>query len=848
MAFRRKWTPTLFKICLALIGTAGALWIGIGLVLPACLVSGAFYRTLDALGLPDLDWDVRRVGLFGADIAAVRIGAPEGPGLVMDAVRLDYSPVGMRLGRIAITGLEVTCGIENGRFFIEGLDLESLKKQFQPETSPSGARTRPKAAPELPAFMPETIEIRHSLIRFAWEERVFRIPVDLRVVFPREGLLLLQVWTNAVLHDQSIACSGEVDRESGRSRWRISAPGVLIAPLLRAAGLVPEPAVSGTVDIRADVAMALGDAGRDGRGEASLAFIPHETAPAGHITGTAETRFSVDFTFGLADLGAWRFALSSLNPADAAPASPLRLGRVSLHGSPPRITLSGEGTADAGAVRCRLNAGPVRAEAPGVDLRVKAVSLDGDIRFEGAEKVRGTLKLAWEEATLTVGPAKDRATVRLPSLALSGDAVLSREGGLRFDGKGELAGATVTVPGSRTTVEDIRLSLPLTWPWGTSKAAGSLAFSAFRWDRQDMGALKGRLHPRAEGLRFDGDFAARLLPGLVLKLTGDAPFLVPQRPSALSWSTRYRPASPLDLGRFAKAAKGMTFDGTLTVAGRMEAGGDTAAVGSMTASLAGGRITAKERDMRMDDIRLNLQFPTLPALRSAPDQGLAVGKATLGKIRIEDAGFRFQIEPDTTVLIEKGGFTWCGGTVSTQSLRIAPGMADVDLILYCDRLNLARLLDQLGAAKAEGRGAVNGRLPIRLRNGTVRFDDGFLYSTPGEGGVIHVTEARVLTVGIPENTPQFAQIDLAVEALKSYEYAWAKLGITTEGENLRLNLQFDGKPTAPLPFVYQKEFGGFVRVTADHPGSVFQGIRLDVNLGLPLDKILRYRGLMDKIQ
>ena len=108
-----------------------------------------------------------------------------------------------------------------------------------------------------------------------------------------------------------------------------------------------------------------------------------------------------------------------------------------------------------------------------------------------------------------------------------------------------------------------------------------------------------------------------------------------------------------------------------------------------------------------------------------------------------------------------------------------------------------------------------------------------------------VTGARVLTAGIPENTPQFAQVDLAVEALKSYEYTWAKLGIDTEGENLRLNLQFDGRPTGPLPFVYQKEFGGFVRVSADHPGSVFQGIRLDVNFRLPLDQLLQYRQLLE---
>uniref|UniRef100_UPI00359417AE hypothetical protein n=1 Tax=Desulfococcus sp. TaxID=2025834 RepID=UPI00359417AE len=306
MAFRQKWTPALFKICLALIGTAAALWIGIGLVLPAYLGSGAFYRTLDALGLPDLDWDVRRVGLFGADIAAVRIGDPEGPGPIMDAVRLDYSPAGMRLGRVAITGLEVTCGIENGRFFIEGIDLESLKNQFQPETSPSGAPARSEAPPTRPALLPEAIEIRHSRVRFTWEKQTFRIPVDLRVVFPREGPHRFQVRIHAVLQNQDIACTGEAERRSGRSSWRISAPGVPIAPLLRAAGLALDPALSGAVDIHVETGIAAGDAGIEGGGEVRFALTPPRAAP----DGPAEKRLSAEFTFGAAASGAWRFSLA----------------------------------------------------------------------------------------------------------------------------------------------------------------------------------------------------------------------------------------------------------------------------------------------------------------------------------------------------------------------------------------------------------------------------------------------------------------------------------------------------------------------------------------------------------
>lgn len=828
-------------------GAAVLLWIGLLLALPAYLESGAFSRTLATVGLPDLAWEIRRAGLFGADIAAVRIGPPEAGGPAVDAVRLDYSPARRHLDRVVVTGLEMTCGVEEGRFFIRGLDLDALTRRFGSEPSPAGSQARPGDAFAIPGFLPEVIEVRHSRIYFTWEKRPVRLPVDLRLVFPREGDRLFQLRLHTRLLEQEITCTGEADRSSGASRWQVSAAGIPAARLLQAAGMGLVPAAAGTLDIRLETGIRMGEDGIAGDGKVLFALTPREAAANDSRKRGNGLHFSTEFTFGLPASGEWHFSLAAPDPQADGGAASLRLGEMGLEMPLPRFSITGAGTGGTGAVRCRVEAGPLRAVAPEAELRVKALTMDADIRFSGPEPVQGTLSFGGKEATLAADLAGDRAVLRLPSLSLAGDAVLAPSQGLRFNGKADLAEAGLTLPGSRASVEGIRLSLPLTWPWGISDNAGSLEWRAFRRGRQEMGALTGRLRPRPEGLGFEGEFTARLLPGLTVKLKGEAPFLVPGKASALSWSTQYRPARPLDLGRLTPGAKGLTLEGTLRVDGRMAFGGGSAASGEMSASLGGGRITAREKDLRVEDLRLDLRLPALPAIWSVPAQSLSLGRATLGKIRVEEADLRFQIEPEGSLLIEQGRFTWCGGRVNTQAVRIAPGMTDLDLILHCDRLNLAQLLDQLGAARAEGKGAVNGRLPIRLRNGTVRFEDGFFYSTPGDGGVIHVTGARVLTAGIPENTPQFAQVDLAVEALKSYEYTWAKLGIDTEGENLRLNLQFDGRPTGPLPFVYQKEFGGFVRVSADHPGSVFQGIRLDVNLGLPLDRILRYRGLLEMI-
>ena len=148
-------------------------------------------------------------------------------------------------------------------------------------------------------------------------------------------------------------------------------------------------------------------------------------------------------------------------------------------------------------------------------------------------------------------------------------------------------------------------------------------------------------------------------------------------------------------------------------------------------------------------------------------------------------------------------------------------------------------------AKAEGKGSVSGRIPVRFNKGDFSFDNGFLFSTPGDGGIIHLSGADILTQGIAKDTAQYNQIDLAREALKDYDYNWVKLLMNTEGENLMLKISFDGKPSNLLPFVYKKDFWGFVRVKSGKQLSDFQGIRLNVNMGIPLNKILKHKGILD---
>jgi hypothetical protein len=268
----------------------------------------------------------------------------------------------------------------------------------------------------------------------------------------------------------------------------------------------------------------------------------------------------------------------------------------------------------------------------------------------------------------------------------------------------------------------------------------------------------------------------------------------------------------------------------------------------MQADWHNGSMASGKNNLALEGIQVSLNLPELPKIRSAPAQQLQFARISLGDFVAQKGRIDFQIESARSFLIEKMHFLWCGGNVETQSIRLSPGVDDYLVTFYCDRLSLAQVLEQFGAAAAEGQGSVNGRIPLQYANGKIRFDDGFLFSTPGEGGKIHLRGTDILTAGVPPNTPQYVQMELAREALKDYDYSWTKLNITSQGEELLLQMQMDGKPARTLPFVYSKDIGGFIKVDAEAKGSNFQGIRLDVNFRLPLNKMLQYKELIKKIR
>jgi hypothetical protein len=240
-------------------------------------------------------------------------------------------------------------------------------------------------------------------------------------------------------------------------------------------------------------------------------------------------------------------------------------------------------------------------------------------------------------------------------------------------------------------------------------------------------------------------------------------------------------------------------------------------------------------------------FKDLLAPASVPGQILTVEQIQAGDFNATHAKARFTLESGPSLVVENIRLNWAGGLVTTESIRFPSPDRAAAVTFYCDRIQLSRLLAQMGGFEAQGKGSLNGRIPVIFKDGEISFDNAFLFSTPGQGGRIILHNTQKLVAGIPMDSPQFTQLDLAKEALKDFEYTWAKLIFNTQADTLVVNMELDGKPARLLPFVYKKEVGAFVRVDAQSPGSHFQGIKLDVNLTLPFNQVVRFGKQIQKL-
>ncbi len=253
--------------------------------------------------------------------------------------------------------------------------------------------------------------------------------------------------------------------------------------------------------------------------------------------------------------------------------------------------------------------------------------------------------------------------------------------------------------------------------------------------------------------------------------------------------------------------------------------------------IADADVFIPEQNLEVRGISLGFEVPEIAVLKSAPGQTLSFKSAKYDKIETGPGNVSFRMEAPDTWQVENALLNWCNGHIRLGGITYRPGQTTTEAVLYCDRLEMPIFLTQIGLGEISGSGSINGTIPVVLVQKTdafgkskidnIYFEDAFLFSTPGENGVIKgdLDEALMEAgTGI--------EMELAKDALKDFSYSWVRMRLQSVGpekENMKLSLSLDGKPNRALYYAFDENTASFMK---SNTPCIFQGIRLDTNVNM----------------
>ena len=398
----------------------------------------------------------------------------------------------------------------------------------------------------------------------------------------------------------------------------------------------------------------------------------------------------------------------------------------------------------------------------------------------------------------------------------------------------------ITAPEFKTKASGLSIEIPIQYPHTDKKLYGRYSISKISYNNQYHFSTAGKiLQTDLKEFQVSGGLSFLTLPDLKTQFKSIVGF-EKSLYSSLNFNTDPIKLNFADIEKLSlQKIQAADVEVTASAKGNLEFLNHQLKT-SMHLALKDGKIHMPDTKFTAAGINTIVEFNDLLVLESIPGQVLSIDSIEVNKVKIENTKIRYTIEDGKSLLVENIRFKWCNGLVSTESIRFPQANNSYFLTFYCDRLEMTQLLKQMGAFDAEGSGTLNGRIPVIYSDGNISFDNGFLFSTPGSGGKVVIANSDRITAGIPMDTPQFAQLDLAQEALKDFDYHWAKLIFNTFESTLDIQMELNGKPSKVLPFEYKKELGKFVRVDASSRGSQFEGIKLDVNLKLPFNDVMKF--------
>lgn len=790
--FRRILLILLFLIVLLLLAGTAAGLIAWHWYLPDWLATRLVPQLGRSFGQEKVELKIRRIGLTGADLEGFRLTDAEGGILSVDSIRADYAPrlprdgkEMLRVENLTLSGAEIGVRWSNGKFALSGVSLDRLQQALAQSAEKPEAAAVPQEEKSAGQVIIRRITLREMRLRLDYEGRVLLIPIE-AVITPQDPAWnKIEAQLTLSPRGQNLYLQLDFDRTTGKLTAKTRTK-LRLEALTGLTGIHPEGTLKFDLDLSAGISSD----------QIELAGFSHFM-----LDLTKDTTLPLHFERPIT--GEQRFSLR-WNKQDNL-VSAVASGSLPF----PAFTASGVNVA---------------AEAP-IEWKLSLAGSADAIRIADAELTTGKI----------IAEAYG-CTLKAPLLRLY------RAGGLFL-----LSGSGITIDNAaqKLAMREIAFTLPLP---PTETNPGTLTAGSIQLDRSKIGSVSSTIQLRGRDFLLAGTCRSPLAPKAQLNFRGTFEPKSGATPEMLFEFNlpTYTPDKPLRLGNYVPSLGDAAANASLSLGGavRLENGKLTTGLQVM---LRNGFFRMPDSDLELSGLSLDLRFDDLFKLTTPPAQRLKIAKIRAGKINITDLEVHFEIESTSQVTIENAGFHWCGGELYMRPLRLRTNQQVWNTTFYCENINLATMLLELGIAPAGtvGDGTVFGKLPVRFdRKRGFFFDRSYLYSRPGTESHIAVSEPDKLLAGGGAVLKQ-TQLEFASEALRDFNYNWVKFHLQTEADQLVISLQFDGQPVGPLPFGYDEESGELRRDPTVK--AHFQGIQLNINTRVPLNLLLNLNKRLQSI-
>ena len=845
-----------------------ALLVLLRVFIPVYIENNLCGRLKGILKVESVSCKVRSLGFAHLDLSDMRVGGAKTPFLTVDSVRIDYPFLGLLDRNIRVSGLAFNAEYRDGGFVVPGLNLENFKSEKDGDKKTS--------SPKIPDII-SSMSIRSSSVKVIWDGKQHIIPFEMCVkLLPVESRTekkpKYDLTLNLYPRGETLSISGGFDSKLKKASCDFKGSNISLSRFQDLSDKVKGLKFSAVADVESAFDYPSGNMGM----KIKLSDLDMQYDAVKIVNSTDVSGKQIPFVLQLGkkkDLVPFlfnTFRIVSPFPADVRmdAAGEMRIlqdGTVNVGAEIKTVIDKGQFNGGGGTSEMKL------CESESVTFKLHA-EVDKDFSwkfdFKALPDSDETVEMEGGSQSLKCRPVlffilgkggngdanidygfkifetewrqKGGASISLPSAEVSGDIKFEESQlkcSMKFHADKFSAGAM--------NVESIDLSVPLQIPYpvkgphAREPEKGFLKTGMMTIDGGgSVGSFEAQLVQEGLAWKVSGVFKT-VFENLGIDVSGkagmedgkgffyDFDFDIPESSRKIA----------VDFGKFNQKFSGIALDGNLKLKG--SCGNGTGVLKTEAEiGLADANLKIPDSKASMEGLGFSVSIQDLVLMKSLPNQILKFRKFSAGSLAVETGEIEFQIESPTKYFIEKSGFSWCGGHVYSQAMRIVPG-EDLEFIFFCDRLNFAAILKQIQAADASGDGTVNGRIPVKIKNKRLRIMDGFLYSSPGQGGNIKLGHSQILD-STSELQKQAIDMAIAVTALKDFDYDWAKISLNSENRKLLVTLDINGRPAKPLNFGFDTEVGLYKAEEDSGCTAVFEAILFTINFSLPINRMLYY--------